>query len=303
MLVKSWLSIGCGIIRRSSGWGRNRFVIYVVLRHLVYVKLVKLLVCQNNKETYRILNNLFSFILPIFSVDISCCNFCRLLLRSTPRVFDVRELVVRMEYWEYNQNYFIYIKLIWLTESQHKTWLFIEPRIILSKLFKPVCQSIFVQGISRCVAFLLCRLKLFQSRESSPKGWLVFWWKGLLDSIRILLYPLSLVYPDYKQTHIPSKSRASVTLSQSWSDSLNADHGMCLRRRLSWCNVVIGPYISSADDKKRAIGWRRRFAWSSILKAVPHWMLLCNGIFTASEKPQRSCALWKYSTRCPDACI
>ncbi|KAF8957898.1 hypothetical protein BDZ97DRAFT_75220 [Flammula alnicola] len=54
----------------------------------------------------------------------------------------------------------------------------------------------------------------------------------------------------------PSMSRASTTLIQSRSTILNADQGMCFTRRLSRRNVVIGPYISSADVKNKAIAYQ-----------------------------------------------
>ena len=52
----------------------------------------------------------------------------------------------------------------------------------------------------------------------------------------------------------PRISRASITRFQSASVILKADHGICLTTRLSRRNVVMGPYNSSADAKKRAIG-------------------------------------------------
>jgi len=48
--------------------------------------------------------------------------------------------------------------------------------------------------------------------------------------------------------------RASTTLSQSRSPNLNTDHGICFTRQLSWCNVVMGPYLSSANVKNNPIG-------------------------------------------------
>ena len=120
----------------------------------------------------------------------------------------------------------------------------------------------------------------------------------------------------------PRISCASTTLCQSQSDSLNADQGICLTKRLLVRNIVIGPYISSVDVMNTPIGcysnqigrinkehetirltWRSLWAWSSILKAVPHQMLLCKGIFNSSGIPQRSWVLWKYSMHCPDAWI
>ena len=54
----------------------------------------------------------------------------------------------------------------------------------------------------------------------------------------------------------PRMSRASTTRVQSRSDILNADHGMCFTSRLSRRNVVIGPYIASADVTNSPIGYR-----------------------------------------------
>src|ERR1700678_4467841 len=118
----------------------------------------------------------------------------------------------------------------------------------------------------------------------------------------------------------PRMSQASTTRVQSRSINLNADHGICLLMRLSRRSVVNGPYISLADARNNAIGCShllvstrnnenivRILAWqslcdcSSILYAVPHRMLQCNGIFKASSSPQCSWVLSKYSMRCPDA--
>jgi hypothetical protein len=56
--------------------------------------------------------------------------------------------------------------------------------------------------------------------------------------------------------HTLSISRVSTTLVQSISAILNADQGMCLTSRLLCRKVVIGPYISSAEAKNKAIGWK-----------------------------------------------
>ena len=54
----------------------------------------------------------------------------------------------------------------------------------------------------------------------------------------------------------PSMSRASTTRFQSVSISLKAIQGMCFTRRFLWRNVVIGPYISSVDVRKTAMGYQ-----------------------------------------------
>ena len=56
----------------------------------------------------------------------------------------------------------------------------------------------------------------------------------------------------------------------------------------------------TAEEGNEILTWRSLYAWSRILYAVPHRMLLCNGIFKPSGCPQRIWVLWKYSIRCPD---
>jgi hypothetical protein len=50
-----------------------------------------------------------------------------------------------------------------------------------------------------------------------------------------------------------SISRASIVLSQSLSDIVNTVQGICLTRRPSRLNVVMGPNIWSADFKNKSI--------------------------------------------------
>ena len=53
----------------------------------------------------------------------------------------------------------------------------------------------------------------------------------------------------------PSISRASITRFQSASTILKAAQGMCFTGCLSRRNVVIGPYISSAEVTNNPIGY------------------------------------------------
>ena len=154
-----------------------------------------------------------------------------------------------------------------------------------------------------------------------PECWLLFRGKVLLNSMRILMNGKILdIVTDVKLNELtPRMSHASITRVQSWSDILNADHGMCFTSQLSHHKVVIGPYITSADVTNRPIGcqtaleyvkrtkewftWWSLFAWSSILYTVPHRILLCSGIFKALGNPQHIWVLSENSIRWPKACI
>ena len=194
--------------------------------------------------------------------------------------------------------------------------------IIFLQLFKTTGESVLVEVIFWSIMFLLsCWLKLFKSRKCTPQGWLLFRGKVLLDLIGILLDWWVIIPKLRTSPHTLSISHASTTLSQSQSVIVNAVHGMCFTTRLSWHNVVMGPYISSTVAKNKPIGywtintkivqienkikltWQSLVACSSILNAVPHCILLCKGIFTGLERPQWICVLWKYSMCCPDAWI
>ena len=108
----------------------------------------------------------------------------------------------------------------------------------------------------------LCREYTWVGPASSPKpivilweqgghakGWVVFLLRSIVGCDLNSKWSISLCPNWEERKPTPSISHASTTHSQSLVDNMNADQGMCFSTWLLWHNVVIGPYISSADVK------------------------------------------------------
>jgi hypothetical protein len=131
---------------------------------------------KENTKTYGLLNKLSGFILPVFCPWVAVLNLLGLLLRSTPNEPDISKLIIRMKYCSKKTNNVktIQQKKI-LTESQHKTRLLVETRVILSYLFKAIGKCALIQNIFFIVAFLLpSGLKFFESWKCPPESWFLF---------------------------------------------------------------------------------------------------------------------------------
>lgn len=92
-----------------------------------------------------------------------------------------------------------------------------------------------------------------------------------------------------------------------WADCHTAmwwwNHRACLQmlRTMQWAIQWIRHMC--LEIEYNGLTWQSLFTWSSILNAVPHRILLCKGIFTASGSPQWIWVLWKYLMHCLDAWI
>jgi hypothetical protein len=94
-----------------------------------------------------------------------------------------------------------------------------------------------------------------RGREEHAKGWVLFRKKSVAESDSSPIMCVNFILNNEQKTSLTLRmSRTSTTRSQSLSPNLNADQGTCFTTRLLRRNVVIGPNISSADDKYKPIG-------------------------------------------------
>src|SRR6266511_804813 len=135
--------------------------------------------------THGFLNYLPGYVLPVLRIRISRRNFCCLFFRAIPRVFDVGEFVVWMEYFT--------CSISTCLETNSKPYQ--VPRqssddktgVVLSDLFEAIGERILVKSIFTAIPFLLPRrLKFLKRGKCLPKGRFIFIGEVLLDSIQVL---------------------------------------------------------------------------------------------------------------------